>query len=135
MPNIADLFASIPGLKADFKTDWREDAKADWKLDWDAVAGGEPAVAPVCTVAPILSGSPVVGETLSITTGTWTGNPAPTFTYQWYVDGSPVSGEVSNTYVIQPGDETFMVNCSVTGTNVAGSDAVSPAPVGPVTAV
>ena len=133
MPNIADLYASIPGLKADYKIDWREDAKADWKMDWDAVPGDAPAVAPVCTVAPVMSGSPVVGQTLSITTGTWTGNPAPTFTYKWYVDSVEVSGETTSSYVIQAGDETFMVYGEVTGTNSAGFDAVAPAPVGPVT--
>jgi hypothetical protein len=39
--------------------------------------------APVNTVLPVISGSTVVGQTLATTSGTWTGFPAPTFTYQW----------------------------------------------------
>ncbi|MGB3676690.1 MAG: BspA family leucine-rich repeat surface protein, partial [Candidatus Nanopelagicales bacterium] len=40
-------------------------------------------IAPVNTVAPVLSGTNVTGQTLSVTNGTWTGEPAPTFGYQW----------------------------------------------------
>jgi len=28
--NIAQLFANIPGLKQDFKMDWKDDTKVDW---------------------------------------------------------------------------------------------------------
>ena len=38
---------------------------------------------PVNTVAPSVSGDAEVGSTLSATTGTWTGDPAPTYAYQW----------------------------------------------------
>ena len=40
-------------------------------------------VAPANTVLPVISGSTVVGNVLTTTSGTWTGFPAPTFTYQW----------------------------------------------------
>lgn len=132
MPNISDLYASIPGLKADYKIDWREDAKADWKVDWDLVPGGAPAVAPLNTVAPMVSGTPQEGMTLTASAGTWTGNPAPTYTYQWMSNGSAVSGAVSDTYVLQASDVGFMVSCEVTATNSAGVLAVTSAEVGPI---
>ncbi len=118
---ISDMLAGIPGVKQDWKVDFKEDAKADWKVDWDALPGDAPAVAPVNTVLPMVSGTLKVGQMLSVTTGTWTGNPAPTFTYQWFVDGSPVMGEDSSSYTIQPGDLGLDVSVEVTATNVAGS--------------
>ena len=36
---IADLLASIPGVKQDWKQDWKETTKADWKYDWDETPG------------------------------------------------------------------------------------------------
>jgi hypothetical protein len=42
-------------------------------------------VAPATAVVPVISGSPVSGNTLSVNTGTWTGLPAPTsFGYAWF---------------------------------------------------
>jgi hypothetical protein len=52
---------------------------------------------PVNTVAPAVSGTATVGQTLSSTTGTWTGLPTPTFTYQWQRAGSNISGATSST--------------------------------------
>src|SRR5206468_5446136 len=40
------------------------------------------AQAPANTVAPAVSGQAVVGQVLTASPGTWTGNPAPTLTYQ-----------------------------------------------------
>ena len=42
-------------------------------------------VAPTAaTTKPTVTGSAKVGKTLTANKGTWTGSPAPTFTYQWY---------------------------------------------------
>jgi hypothetical protein len=39
---------------------------------------------PVNTVAPVIAGTPQEGQTLTVTNnGTWTGFPAPAFSYQW----------------------------------------------------
>src|SRR5690606_19405559 len=43
------------------------------------------ATAPDNTVAPVASGDLDIGDTVSVTTGTWTGNPAPVLSYQWQV--------------------------------------------------
>jgi len=78
-------------------------------------------VAPVNTVAPVISGTPTVGQTLSSTTGTWTGNPTPTYTYQWKRNGSNIASATSSTYTLVQADATFAITCAVTGTNVVGS--------------
>lgn len=78
--------------------------------------GGSP---PVNTVAPVISGtSPYyVGSTLTTTDGTWTGSPAPTFTYQWRLGGVNISGQTANTYVIQNDNMAGSVDCVVTASN------------------
>jgi hypothetical protein len=78
-------------------------------------------VAPVNTVSPVISGTPTVGQTLSSTTGTWTGNPTPTYTYQWKRNGSNIASATSSTYTLVQDDATFAITCAVTGTNVAGA--------------
>jgi len=78
---------------------------------------------PVNTVAPVISGTQVVGSTLSSTTGTWTGSPAPTYTYQWYRGAILISGATSSTYTLVQADagNTSNINCQVTAINTAGS--------------
>lgn len=77
---------------------------------------------PVNTVLPVISGSVVVGQTLTLTSiGTWTGTPAPTYTYQWTSDGSYIAGQTGSTYLVVSGDETAEFRCIVFATNVAGS--------------
>ncbi|MCW2818054.1 MAG: domain containing protein [Marmoricola sp.] len=47
--------------------------------------------------APVITGTPQVGRTLSATTGTW--SPAPAgVTYAWLVDGTPVPGSTRSTF-------------------------------------
>lgn len=96
----------------------------------DAVSG----IAPVNTVAPALSGTPIVGETLTVTNGTWTGTPAPTYARAWLRDGSAISGATGTTYVLTEDDVDSSITVRVTGTNSAGNaQAVSNA-IGPVVA-
>jgi Carboxypeptidase regulatory-like domain len=75
---------------------------------------------PTNTEAPKVSGTPAVGETLSCSTGVWTGSPAPTFTYEWLRDGVAISGAMASTYKLQAADEAHNVSCEVTATNAAG---------------
>jgi hypothetical protein len=79
------------------------------------------AVAPVNTVAPVVSGNNAVGQTLTSTTGTWTGSPTG-YTYQWLRGVTPI-GTNSNTYVLTNADAANVSNikCTVTATNGAGS--------------
>jgi 5-hydroxyisourate hydrolase-like protein (transthyretin family) len=79
-----------------------------------------PAIAPVNTLAPVASGTPAVGQTLSCTTGSWKGSPVPTFTYAWLRDGVAIPGATGSTYVVQAADQGNGVTCKVTAANKVG---------------
>jgi hypothetical protein len=79
-----------------------------------------PAIAPINTLAPVASGTPAVGQTLSCTAGSWKGSPAPTFAYAWLRDGVTIPGVAGSTYVVQAADQGNGVTCRVTATNKFG---------------
>jgi hypothetical protein len=87
---------------------------------------------PVNTVAPVVSGSIVEGSTLSVTDGTWTGDPAPTFAYQWREDGVDIPGQTADTLLLTPGLVGTVIDCRVTATNTAGTDSALSNAVGPI---
>jgi hypothetical protein len=76
---------------------------------------------PVNTVAPAVTGTATVGQTLTTTNGTWTGAPAPTFTYQWQRAGSNIGGATSSTYLLVVADVGNAIRCVVTATNPLGA--------------
>jgi Carboxypeptidase regulatory-like domain len=80
--------------------------------------------APLNTVAPVVSGTPAVGQTLSCSNGSWTGIPAPTFTRTWLRDGVAITGATASAYVVQPADQGNGLTCKVTAKNASGSLAV-----------
>lgn len=82
--------------------------------------------APVNTVAPAITGTIEVGETLSCSQGTWTGGTNGGFTYQWYlVNDSDVliEGATLSQYVITALATGHGLKCVVTATNNTGSTA------------
>ena len=82
-----------------------------------------PPSPPVNTVAPVISGTPFVGQTLSCSTGTWTGSP--TYSYQWRNNGSNIIGAINSTYFLVSGDNGDTIDCVVTATNGAGSSSAN----------
>ena len=78
--------------------------------------------APTNNTLPVVSGTTTVGQTLSSTTGTWSGYPAPTYAYQWVRGAATnISGATSSTYTLVDADYNNTVKCTVTATNSAGS--------------
>jgi len=89
---------------------------------------------PVNTVAPVASGTSAVGQTLTTTTGTWTGVAPITYAYQWYYAGSnPIAGATGTTVVIPVAAYDWYIWCVVTATNAGGSTTAQTAFRGPVT--
>ena len=75
------------------------------------------------TPAPTVSGSLLVGSTLTAVPGAWA--PAPvTFTYQWLRDGAPVAGRTAATYVLTNADAGHVLTVTVRGAK-AGYTAVA----------
>lgn len=91
--------------------------------------------APSIVTPPVISGLDIVGSTLTVTdNGTWSGNPAPTFTYQWLRDGVAISGATSSVYEIVEDDLDANLSCRVTATNSAGTISAVSNALGPVVA-
>ena len=79
---------------------------------------------PVNTSAPAVTGTGVVGNTLSCTQGNWTYAPT-SYSYIWLRGGVPVTGATAATYVLQAADSGTNVSCRVTATNAAGSTPIA----------
>jgi hypothetical protein len=88
---------------------------------------------PTNAVAPAITGTPSVGQTLTSTTGTWAGTPVPTYVYQWKRDTTNV-GTNASTYTLVTADIGATMTCVVTGSNTAGSASATSNALGPVTA-
>jgi hypothetical protein len=95
---------------------------------------------PSSTSLPIVTGTAQQGSPLSGSTGSWSGTPAPSFSYQWRdcdtngVNCSPIGGATSQTYTASAGDVGSTLELAVTGTNTAGSSTATSMPSAVVSA-
>lgn len=88
--------------------------------------------APENTELPSISGTPAVGETLTVDPGEWTGGPE--FAFQWLRNGTPIEGATGASYSLVGDDEDALISVEVTATNEGGSDSEESEPVGPIEA-
>lgn len=85
---------------------------------------------PVNATPPSISGTPQSGQTLSATTGSWSGAPT-SYTYQWQDCNSAgasctnISGATGTTYVVGSGDVGSTIVVSVVATNGTGASTAS----------
>lgn len=98
---------------------------------WE-VSGG---IAPVNTVAPAITGTAQEGQTVTCSTGTWTGTPTISYTYQWKRNGSNIGSATSSTYVLVTADVSQSITCQVTATNGSGSASATSNTITPTAAV
>lgn len=89
-----------------------------------------PVLAPVNTVAPTISGTAKVGETLTVVNGTWSNSP--TFTYQWKADGVAISGATASSLTLVTAHTGKAITITVTGTNTGGAASATSAPTAAV---
>lgn len=83
--------------------------------------------APSVTSQPTISGETTVGATLTATAGTASGTPAPTATYQWYLDGAIQTGQTGVNFT-RPAAVGAVPSVTVTwsnGVNPAASASVN----------
>ena len=93
---------------------------------------------PANTALPTVSGSTVLGQVLAVTNGTWTGFPAPTFSYQWRDCNSAgaclnIAGATASSYTLTQADVGSTVDVVITATNSGGSVAAATAATALVT--
>ncbi|MXG89301.1 family 78 glycoside hydrolase catalytic domain [Nocardioides flavescens] len=86
--------------------------------------GAGDVAAPVATAAPTVSGTPLVGEVLSATTGTWTSGSTTGYAYQWLADGQPLPGATGASLTLPAAAAGTQVSVRVTAT-AAGRSATS----------
>jgi TP901-1 family phage major tail protein len=87
-------------------------------------------IAPYNTIAPAVTGTATVGQTLTTTNGTWAGDATITFARQWQVGNSTdqndpswanIAAATNLTFVLTSGQLAKYVRCRVTATNSEGA--------------
>ncbi len=83
--------------------------------------------APVNTALPTISGTATVGQQLTASPGSWTGTPAPTFTYQWIrcdnagANCNPIGSATNASYTLVAADAGNTIAVAVTASNSSGN--------------
>lgn len=95
----------------------------------DPAEGGD---APQFTVAPTITGTAEVGETLNCTAGTTTGDAVIVKTYLWFANGTPLAGANTNSLVLTADHLGDIISCRVTATNDYGVAQLMTAPTAAV---
>lgn len=88
------------------------------------LAANASAAAPSNTTLPAISGTPKVGQTLTVSNGSWTGSPAG-YSYQWQrctssTSCTNIADATENTYVARDRDAGHALRAVVTATNGDG---------------
>jgi len=89
-----------------------------------ALAAAALGAVPSNTAAPEISGTLSVGQTLTVSNGTWAGSPTD-YSYQWQRCSSStsctdISGATSKTYTVATADNGNALRAQVTATNADG---------------
>ncbi|UHS56838.1 hypothetical protein [Agrobacterium vaccinii] len=98
------------------------------------IGGVTNPAAPANTVAPAITGTAQVGQTLTANAGTFTGTPAPTIDRQWIVGGFEVPGAFGLTFVPRAQDVGKTVRVRTRAQSLAGKVSVLSAPTAAVVA-
>jgi hypothetical protein len=94
---------------------------------------------PATTSPPTVSGTPQDGQTLTATSGSWSGSPTA-YAYAWQRCDSTgaacagISAATSSSYPVQPADVGSTLRVAVTATNSAGSSTAASAATAAVSA-
>jgi LPXTG-motif cell wall-anchored protein len=103
-----------------------------------AIANGAPAP-PEPDPPPEITGTAQVGQTLTVSTGTWTGISPTSYTYQWHhCDSDPctdITGATNATYELVAADIGHMIGATVTAHVSVTAYPASSDYVGPVAGI
>src|SRR5690606_33564992 len=112
----ANGYFSAPGILTTYEEIGTRGER--WSLNIGITLNGAPewvdlAAVPVATVAPVLSGTPEVSETLSVTDGTWDNYPT-SYGYQWLRNGVVISGAHARSFTYSVDDVCALIRARVT---------------------
>jgi concanavalin A-like lectin/glucanase superfamily protein len=91
-------------------------------------------IPPAVTSYPTVSGTAQVGQTLTATTGSWTGQAPIAYSYQWQRCGSSggncnaIGGATATSYTLSSADVGSTIEFTITASNTAGTAAATSAP-------
>jgi hypothetical protein len=97
--------------------------------------------APANTAAPQITGTPKVGQTLTVSTGTWTGSTPISYSYQWNSCDNQgnncqnIANATAVTYVPVPADVGHKLVAAVKASNDFGSNTAKSSPTDLVAAL
>ena len=133
----ASLTGLTPGVAYHYRLVAHNADGTAYGYDYSFMTAALSNVAPVNSNPPAIAGTPLQGQTLTVSTGNWT--PTATgYAYQWQSssDGgtswSNIAGATGSSYTVASGDLGDELQVIVTATNGYGSNAVTTAAVGPV---
>lgn len=101
-------------------------------------AASAPASPPANAQPPTVSGTPQESQTLTATTGSWTGTQPISYAYQWRrcdrsgANCASIAGATSSSYTATGSDVGGTLAVAVTATNSAGTSTATSAPTGVV---
>lgn len=75
---------------------------------------------PTNTAVPAITGTATVGQTLTLSNGTWTGTATITYTRRWYAGGTVIAGATGATYVLTAAEAGKIIQGQVIATNGVG---------------
>jgi hypothetical protein len=136
--SVAYTFPSLsPGVTYKFavRATYLDGAKVTLTTDWVEISQQlviDPNAAPTSTAVPVITlpyaSVPIVGATLTATTGNWTSvPPVSSYTYQWQRTlnngdtWASLVGETKSTYKVVASDYAFKLRVLVTAVNANGS--------------
>jgi hypothetical protein len=76
---------------------------------------------PLNTISPVVSGKPVMGQTLSATVGAWQSVLPLEYKYQWRRNGLHIAGANTASYVVISADLNTRLDCYIEAKNGYGS--------------
>ena len=130
IPPVPDVFGAAQGVNGDVTSDAEDAGGNVWFTEFNSNRVGVVSFKPVNTQGPDILGVPKVGQRVTCGSGGWTNNPTA-FTYQWLLDGTPISGETNQSHDVQANESGHQLTCQVTASNGSGTGA--PATSAPVT--
>lgn len=79
----------------------------------------------VNTIPPAITGTAQVGQTLTVSNGTWGSITPDSYTRQWRKNGTAIPGATGTTYIPVVGDIGGIISCVVTAIEEAYADATA----------